>query len=205
MGLTIKGIAGTTYLCSKFTNHDGTVVSDHPLYLFQTDDENIWLGVMFTSKTNPFTTHYEDGNNLYFIGCSDHKGEYPSSKVFQAEVYVINKADKNLKYCEYSFGNPSYSQELLKALKKAIAIGIKTEYKFGMVSVHDYNNKDNREDMDEIMNMMNNYLDEAIKKCYYKTTPAVGPRNCEYDPDKKMRNQSNTKYTNRQVWSRKEF
>lgn len=202
--LEITGIVGTTYLCSKFTNHDGTIVSDHPLYLFETNDKNIWVGVMFTTKTNPFTTKWQDGKDLQFTCCSDHNGELPTKKVFQAEVYIIDKTDKNFKYSEYTFKLFSYHQEILKAIRNALNQGINSNYKCGFVSVHDYNNTDNREDMGDIMHTLRDYVDNIIQKgLYARCCPNYGPVNTSYNDYNKWYNESNIKRENSKVFEQR--
>lgn len=198
--LQITGIAGTTYLCSEFVNHDGTIVSDHPLYLFNTNDKDVWIGVMFTSKTNPFTTHWRDGNDLSFICCSDHRGEVPTKKVFQSEIYVINKRDSGLKYSEYNFKVFGYHSDLLKALRNAVREGLSTEYRFGITSVHDYNATEDRDDKGVIMDAMGAFLDGMITKCNYAQCPVYGPENITYDEIRKFRNESRIKQANQRVF-----
>lgn len=193
--MKITKIIGTTYLCSKFTNHDGTIVSDHPLYLFETNKSDLWLGVMFTQKTNPFTAKYPDGKDIFFTCCSDHKGEYPTRKVFQAEVYLINNKDKNLKYSEYTFANHYYNVELLKSLKNAL--------KFNAIkSVHYSNNKENVNDMENILNELKVFVEEIVEKCYYNKCPAKGIANTTYSEFKKLANSNYTKKENRNVWKK---
>lgn len=200
--MQITGILGTTYLCSKFVNHDGTLVSDHPLYLFSTDEKDIALAVMFTSKTNPFTTHWRDGKDLKFICCSDHKGEFPTAKVFQSEIYIVNMADSSLKYSEYTFQNFLYHSDLLKALRNALKEGLNTEYAFGIQSVHNYNSKDDVEIKKEIMEMLLDYVNGIISACSYaKHCPNYGPVNTTYNEFKKFSNESTVKSANRKIFN----
>jgi len=202
--MEIKRILGTTYLCSKFVNHDGTLVSDHPLYLFETDVPNIALAVMFTSKTNPFTTHWRDGKDLKFICCSDHRGEIPSTKVFQAEIYLVNMADKGLKYSEYTFQNFLFNSDLLKALKNALKEGLSTGYEFGIKSVHSYDVKEDVADKEEIMKTLLAYVESVISACAYaKHCPVYGPVNTTYDEVKKIRNEYSVKSNNQKVFDQR--
>lgn len=191
--MKINKIIGTTYLCSKFTNHDGTQVSDHPLYLFETDSGK-WLGVMFTQKTNSFTAKWKDGNDITFICCSDHSGEYPTRKVFQAEVYVIDKNDKNLKYSEYSFKYHCYNQDLLKALKNALNVS--------NMSVHNYNEKEEREDSLEVIDSLKEFVNNIITKSNYAQCPTKGIANTQYNEFKKFNNNCETRKENKNVWKK---
>lgn len=202
--MEIKRILGTAYLCSKFVNHDGTLVSDHPLYIFETDVPNIALAVMFTSKTNPFTTHWRDGNDLKFICCSDHIGEIPSMKVFQAEIYLVNMADKNLKYSEYRFQNFLFNADLLKALKNALKEGLSTGCEYGIKSVHSYDVKDDVSDKEEIMKSLLAFIEPIVSACAYaKNCPEYGPVNTTYDEVKKIRNEYSVKYNNQKVFDQR--
>lgn len=202
--MNITRILGTTYLCSKFVNHDGTLVSDHPLYLFETDIPGIALAVMFTSKTNPFTTHWRDGKDLKFICCSDHAGEFPTNKVFQSEIYLVNMQDKNLKYSEYTFQNFLYHSDLLKALRNALREGLSTEFKYGITSVHSYDVKEDVENKAEIMNTLLAYVDEIITKCMYaKHCPNYGPVNTTYNEFKKFSNESVVKSANKKIFDKR--
>jgi len=188
----ITKILGTTYLCSQFVNHDGTIVSDHPLYLFETDKENTWLGVMFSQSSNDFTAKFKDGKDITFMCCSNHKNEYPTRKVFQAEIYVINSGDKNLKYSEYQFNNYYYNKELLNALKNALNNN-------AIKSVHNADNKSNREDMNDILNELKLYVNETLNNGLnkYPTTPIF---NTTYNEFKKISNDKHNKAENHRVW-----
>lgn len=187
--MKITGIIGSSYLCSKFINHDGTIVSDHSIYIFSTDDDNVQIAIMFASKTNPFTTYYPDGKPLGFYGCSTHKNEMPSLRVFQAELYVFKASDSKLS--EYQFKYPITNVELLKALRNAL--------KFNAIkSVHNIDDKNNRPDQQEILNEMFMFVDSFISSP--KPVPVRGIVNCSYDEFKKVSNKINIESTNKQVW-----
>jgi hypothetical protein len=187
--MKVTGIIGSSYLCSKFINHDGTVVTDHPIYVFDTDVKDLQLAVMFASKTNPFTTYYPDNKPLGFYGCSTYRGEVPNLRVFQAEVYCFKATDAKLS--EYQFKYSVYNSELLKALRNAL--------KFNSIkSVHDISNKENRPDQEEILKELTLFVNDWLTA--QKSYPARGIVNCSYDDMKKYSNKAYTENTNKKVW-----
>lgn len=199
--MKITGILGTTYLCSKFVNHDGTLVSDHPLYLFSTDEKDIALAVMFTTSSNPFTTKGRDGKDIRFICCSDHRMEVPTAKVFQSEVYIVNMKNANLKYSEYTFNNFIYHSELLKALSRALKEGLESGFTYGITSVHSDSIKDDVTDKKMIMeNLLEYVTDVIVKKSFIKSCPTYGPVNTTYSEYKKSLNEYYVKNNNKKVF-----
>lgn len=177
--MTVTKIIGSSYLCSKFINHDGTECSDHPIYLFDTDTDNI-LCVMIVSKTNPFTAHYPDGKDVVFIACSDHRGEFPNKRMFQAEIYVMPKTsleNKSILLSEYRFKTSIYNRELCKALRQAMNFN-------SIKSVHNYDCASDRTDSLEVLESLKQFLDADYK--VPSRYPEQGLVNTSYDEIKKL-------------------
>lgn len=189
--MKITKILGPCYLCSTFVNSDGTKVSDHPLFAFETDQEGVWAYVMFASKVNPYTAKYPDGNDITFITCSNHPGEYPSKRVFQAELYI---GPKTVKLSEYTFAQAIYCDNVLKALKNAITYMSKGG---GLKHVHDISSTKDREDSEEILSSLLSVIEEGIHLKRYKPT---GPVNCVYDEYRKYRDADRIKKGNSKVF-----
>ena len=182
---------GPCYLCSTFVNSDGTKVSDHPLFAFETDEDGVWAYVMFASKVNPYTAKYPDGNDITFITCSDHPGEFPGKRVFQAELYI---GPKTVKLSEYTFAQAIYCDEMMKALRNAIKY---REKGAGLKHVHNYNETKDREDTDEIISSLLSVVEDNIRIKRYKPT---GPVNCVYDEYRKIRDSERIKRGNYKVF-----
>ena len=199
--MQITGILGTTYLCSQFVNHDGTLVSDHPLYLFSTDEPDIALAVMFTTRTNPYTTKWRTGNDIKFTCCSDHRNEIPTAKVFQSEVYIVDMSKATLKYSEYTFKYFAYHSDLLKALRNALREGIDSNLEFGITSVHSSEDKEDVENKEDVIKALLGYVDNVITKYTYNNVcPVYGPVNTTYSEYKKSMNEFSVKRNNKKIF-----
>ena len=190
--MKITGIIGSSYLCSTFINHDKTIVTDHPIYVFSTNAENAQVAIMFASKTNPFTTYYPDGKPLGFIGCSTYRGEVPNLRVFQAELYIFNAHEAKLS--DYQFKYEVYNANLLKALRNAL------KYK-AITSVHNFDDAEDRDDKDEILVELERFINYYLE--VPRGYPIQGIVNCDYQDFKKDMNKMYTEQENKKIWEEK--
>jgi hypothetical protein len=197
--IIIEKILGTCYLCNKFVNHDGTIVSDHPLYVFETNVKDLYACVMFTSSQNPYTTQTSTNKPIGFLGCSDHRGEIVGLRVFQSEVYLFNKND--LLSSEYRFANINYHRRLIEGVCKAIIEAEKTDYKFGLNSVHYADKTQNIDDFKDVLKSLKEFGIKVLQKSY--NFPEYGPINTTYKEAKKMFNKSYTKNENQKIFDRR--
>ena len=191
--LKITKLVGTSYLCSEFTNLDGTVVTDHPVILFETTDKNIYACVMFTSSCNAYTTQHPDGAPIGFYGCSTHKNEKVSLRVLQSEIYLVPKDE--ILVSEYSFKYIRWNKHSLDTIKFCIEYGLKTNYQNGIKSVHYYNQTKNVENMEEIMLSMHYYISKVLNddNFYY---PKKGLVNTKFNKKNKKDNEEKKKVFN---------